>query len=90
MPMEEPKLDLFAEISRFQRFQSALKLPEDEHFHVALQEKIDNYRRQVIAAKPLDHQTRSLEAAIQKKKDAALKTQLEQQVLIDTIDDSQS
>ena len=91
MPMvEEPKPDLSAEISRLQRLQSALKLPEDKHFHVALEEKIDNYKRQVTAAKPFDHQIRSLEAAIQKKqdkKDVALKTQLDQQVLIDTIDD---
>ena len=45
----EPKVNLSAEITRLQKLQSALVLPEDQTFHAALQEKIDAYKKQVTA-----------------------------------------
>ena len=65
--MSEPDPD--KEITRLQKLQSALILPEDQDIHQTLQLKIDEVRRLRIAAKPLDEQIRSLETVIKTKKD---------------------
>ena len=84
----EPKLNLSAEITRFQKLQSALELPEDQIFHAALQEKIDAYKKQITFSKPLDDQIQSQQANIKRKKDKIAAAQAnidEQQQFIDKL-----